>query len=111
MGAWGIEHQGDQRLIGIANFSPPHHRRVELGYTIARTYWGEGYATEACQALVDFGFEQMHLARVEAVCLPDHMASARMLQKIGMQYEGLLRNYPVWRGKPCDLLMYAVTRS
>lgn len=115
MGAWswGVEHRADARLIGIATFSPPHrhHRRAELGYTISRAYWGHGYATEAAQALVTFALEQMQLVRVEAVCLPDHQASARVLQKIGMQYEGLLHSYQIWRGQPRDLLMYAITRS
>jgi ribosomal-protein-alanine N-acetyltransferase len=113
MGAWGIEHRAEQRLIGIINFSRPHprNRRVEMGYTIARTHWGQGLATEAARALVRFGLEQMHLARIEAVCLPEHAASARVLQKIGMEYEGLLRNYQIWRGKPCDLQMWAVAGS
>ncbi len=71
-------------------------------------HWGQGLATEAAQALVAFGLEQMQLARIEAVCLPENAASARVLQKAGMQYEGLLRNYQVWRGKPCDLQMWAV---
>jgi ribosomal-protein-alanine N-acetyltransferase len=53
----------------------------------------------------------MHLARIEAVCLPENAASGRVLQKAGMQYEGLLRNYQVWRGKPCDLQMWAVVGS
>ena len=113
MGVWGIEHRADQRLIGIINFSRPHprNRRVEMGYTIARPHWGQGLATEAARALVTFGLEQMHLARIEAVCLPENAASARVLQKIGMQYEGLLRNYQIWRGKPCDLQMWAVVGS
>jgi ribosomal-protein-alanine N-acetyltransferase len=113
LGAWGIEHRADRRLIGIATFSPPHrhHRRVELGYTIARAYWGQGYATEAVQALLQFGFEQMDLVRIEAVVLPDHAASARVLEKAGMALEGLLRSYQIWRGQPCDLRMYAVTRA
>lgn len=110
-GAWGIEHRADQRLIGITNFSPPHphHRVTELGYTIARPYWGQGYATEATQALVKFGFEQLQVVRIEAVCLPENRASGRVLQKIGMRYEGLLHNYQIWRGQPCDLQMYALT--
>jgi ribosomal-protein-alanine N-acetyltransferase len=110
LGAWGIEHQIDQRLIGIASFSHPHphHRRVEMGYTIARAYWGHGYATEAAQALIRFGLDQMQMVRIEAVCLPEHLASARVLQKAGMQYEGILHNYQIWRGQPRDLLMYAV---
>jgi RimJ/RimL family protein N-acetyltransferase len=113
LGAWGIEHSADHRLIGIATFSPPHphHRRVELGYTIARTYWGQGYATEAAQALVRFGLDHMQLVRIEAVCLPENIASARVLQKIGMQYEGLLHSYQIWRGQPCDLQMYAMSKT
>ena len=113
MGPWGIEHRADQRLIGIANFGLAHlrHRRTEMGCTISRAYWGRGYATEAAQALVTFGLGPMQLARIEAVCLPDHLGSARVLIKAGLQYEGLLRNYQIWRGKPCDLQMYAVAGS
>jgi ribosomal-protein-alanine N-acetyltransferase len=113
MGAWGIEHRADQRLIGITNLSRPHpmNRRVELGYTISRAYWGQGYATEAVQALIRFGLDQMHLVRIEAVCLPEHQASARVMQKAGMQFEGVLHSYQIWRGQPCDLLMYAITEQ
>jgi ribosomal-protein-alanine N-acetyltransferase len=111
MGAWGIEHKADRKLIGIGTFSPPHrhHRRCEMGYTIARPYWGQGYASEAARAMVVFGFERMNLARIEAVCLPDNIASGRVVQKIGMHYEGLLRGYQIWRGKPCDLKMFGMT--
>ena len=79
-----------------------------MGYTIARAYWGLGYATEAARALIQFGFDRMHLVRIEAVCLPEHLASARVLQKAGMQFEGVLRSYQVWRGQPRDLHMYAI---
>lgn len=113
LGAWGIEQRADRRLIGIASFSPPHrhHRRAELGYTIARAYWGQGYATEAVRALIQFGLERMDLVRIEAVVLPDHAASARVLEKAGMTFEGLLHSYQIWRGRPCDLRMYAVTQA
>lgn len=111
LGAWGIEVVDEHRLIGIISFSPPHphHRRTEMGFTIARTHWGRGFATEAATAVIAFGFDTLQLLRVEAVCLPENLASARALMKAGMRYEGLLRNYQVWRGKPCDLQMYAVT--
>jgi RimJ/RimL family protein N-acetyltransferase len=109
-GVWGIEHSAHQRLIGIANFSRPHriNRRVEMGYTISRAYWGQGLATEAIKALIDFGFEKMNLVRIEAVVLPEHLASARVLVKSGMQFEGVLHSYQVWRNKPYDLSMYAI---
>jgi ribosomal-protein-alanine N-acetyltransferase len=112
LGAWGIQHRADRRLIGITNLSlpHPHHRRVEIGYTIARAYWGKGFATEAAQALVAFAFQRLDLVRVEAVCLPANRASARVLTKIGMQFEGLLRAYQIWRGQPVDLEMYARVR-
>jgi ribosomal-protein-alanine N-acetyltransferase len=113
MGAFGIEHRNDRRLIGILTFSPPHprNRRIEFGYTIARAYWGQGYATEAAAEFVRFAFEQMALVRIEAVVLPDHVASSRVLEKVGLQYEGLLRSYQVWRNVPRDLKMYAIVNQ
>ncbi|MCX6059405.1 MAG: GNAT family N-acetyltransferase [Chloroflexi bacterium] len=110
LGAWGIEHRADRKLIGIINTSIPHriNRRVEMGYTISRAYWGQGYATEAVKTLIEFGFEKMDLLRIEAVVLPEHLASARVLEKSGMQYEGVLHSYQVWKNKPCDLCMYAI---
>lgn len=110
MGVWGIEHRADGRLIGICNFSYWYRpdRRAEIGYTIARDYWGHGLATEAARALVRFGFQHMNLVRIEAICTPGNHASERVLQKIGMQFEGLLRSYQIWQGKPRDLKMYAI---
>ncbi len=113
LGAWGIEHQADKRLIGIINISPPHprNRRTELGFTIARAYWGRGYASEAARAVINFAFDKMKLVRVEAVCLAENQASARALVKAGMQYEGLLHHYQIWREEPRDLQMFAVTAA
>ena len=112
-GAWGIEHRADKKLIGITNISIPHriNRRVELGYTISRAYWGKGYATEAVQAVIQFGFEKMKLVRIEAVVLPEHVASARVLEKSGMQFEGVLHSYQIWKNIPCDLRMYAIVNQ
>jgi len=112
LGAWGIEHHADKKLIGIINTSMPgYNRRVEVGYTIGRKYWGQGLATEALQAVIQFGFEKLDLARIEAVVLPENAASAKVLLKAGMQFEGLLRNYQVWKGKPSDLEMYSIVRK
>ncbi len=110
LGAWGIEHRSDKKLIGIINTSIPHriNRRVELGYTISRAYWGQGFATEAVKALIDFGFDKINLVRIEAVVLPENLASVRVLEKSGMRFEGILHSYQIWRNKPCDLRMYAI---
>ncbi|MEP7136339.1 MAG: GNAT family N-acetyltransferase [Chloroflexota bacterium] len=113
LGAWGIEHRADKKLMGIINTSIPHriNRRVEIGYTISRAYWGQGLATEAAREVVKFGFEKMDLVRIEAVVLPENKASARVLEKAGMKFEGLLRSYQIWRGEPRDLNMYAIIRN
>lgn len=111
--SFGIEHRLDHKLIGIATFSPPHkhHRRAEMGYTISRAYWGQGYATEATRELVRFAFEEMGLVRLEALCLPDNQSSVRVLEKIGMHFEGVLHSYQTWKGVPSDLKMYAIVRK
>ena len=110
--AWGIEHRADKKLIGIININKPgYDRKVEVGYTIARKYWGQGLATEALQALIQYGFEKLDVARIEAVILPENKASSKVLLKAGMQFEGLLRKYQVWKGKPSDLEMYAIVKA
>lgn len=113
LGAWGIEHRADQKLIGIINTSIPHriNRRVEVGYTISRAYWNHGLATEALQAVIQFGFEKMELVRMEAVVLPENIASARVLEKAGMRFEGLIHSYQVWRRRPRDLRMYSIVNE
>lgn len=67
------------------------HARGELGYWIGQPYWGNGLATEAVTALLRFAFEELQLNRVQASYLPRNPASGRVLEKVGMQREGLHR--------------------
>lgn len=111
MPVWGVEHRTNQKLIGICDFNwHPQHRRAEIGYTIAPGYWGQGLAVEAVQAMILFGFAKMDLVRIEAVCVLDNRASERVMQKVGMQFEGVLHSYQIWRGTPQNLKMYAIVR-
>lgn len=71
----------------------PGHRRAELGYWVGRAHWGEGYATEAADALVRWGFATLGLHRVHAAHLTRNPASGRVLAKIGMRHEGRLRRH------------------
>ncbi|NCC30486.1 MAG: N-acetyltransferase [Chloroflexia bacterium] len=82
-----------------------------LGFTIARSYWSQGYASESARTMIQFALGPMQLVRVEAVCLPVHHASAHALTKAGMHSEGLLHHYQIWRGEPRDRQMYAVTAA
>ncbi|GAA0314821.1 GNAT family N-acetyltransferase [Kineococcus aurantiacus] len=83
------------------------HRRGVMGYVLARAHWGRGYATEAAAAVLGFAREELGLARVEATCRPGNVASQRVLAKIGMQQEGLLRSHMLIRGRREDSLLFA----
>ena len=81
-------------LIGAAGLDlEPAHRRAELGYWIGVPYWNRGFATEAARAVVDHGFRDLHLHRIYATVFPRNPASGRVLEKIGMTFEGRLRGH------------------
>jgi ribosomal-protein-alanine N-acetyltransferase len=86
----------------------PKHREAEISYTLKRQYWGRGYMTEAVQAILEFGFTTLKLHRIFASCHPDNIGSERVMQKIGMQKEGHLRQHRWSQGGWRDSLLYAV---
>jgi ribosomal-protein-alanine N-acetyltransferase len=98
------------RLIGGCRIEirSPVHRSGDLGYVLARHAWGQGYATEATRALLEFGFERLALHRVWATCDVENHASARVLEKIGMRREGQLRQNVRRRGEWRDSYLYAI---
>jgi [ribosomal protein S5]-alanine N-acetyltransferase len=84
---------------------------AEIGYWIAKPCWGKGYGTEAAQAVVKYGFEEMGLNRIYAKHFKQNPASGRIMQKIGMQYEGCQRqSFKKW-GEYIDFELYAILKS
>lgn len=83
-------------------------RQGELGYILRRAAWGHGYMTEAARALLAFGFEQLGLERVIATCNPANTASIRVLERLGMRYEGLLPQKKWCKGQWRDTSRYAL---
>ncbi len=81
---------------------------ADIGYELDPQYWGCGYASEAARALVQFGFERLHLHRISAQCLAENVASARVLEKLGMRLEGRLRDSERFKGRYWDTLHYAI---
>ena len=96
---------------GVIGVTSAHHRRGELGYVVNRDYWSQGYATEVAQLLVQFGLEHLRLRRIEATCDPANQASARVLQKAGLSYEGLMRSHLLVGGVGRDSLLYALVED
>lgn len=109
---WGIVHRTTSKLIGTCGLInwEPNHARAEIGYVLARPYWGMGYMTEAVQAVISFGFHAMLLNRIQATCMLENIASARVMEKVGMQYEGILHEYAFIREQYRDLKLYAIIK-
>ncbi|TKI01681.1 GNAT family N-acetyltransferase, partial [Bacillus cereus] len=80
---WGIEKKGTGQLIGTCGFHliNNHHKRAEIGYELDDTYWGQGYALEALQAILAYGFEILQLIRIAAVVYVENKASQKLLIK------------------------------
>jgi len=91
--SWGIAFKEENRLIGGLGFYfwGKAYYKTELGYTVARPYWRRGIAAEAVRALMQFGFETLHLHRINADTRMDNLASVRLMQKLGFRHEGVRR--------------------
>lgn len=87
------------------------NNRAELGYWIGKHFWGNGYCTEAALAVIKYGFESLGLHRIHSSHFSSNPASGRVMQKIGMRYEGCLRQHILKWGKFEDTVKYAILKS
>jgi RimJ/RimL family protein N-acetyltransferase len=95
-------------LIGGVGIHITEPRQAEMGYCLNPQYWRLGYATEAASAMVQFGFRQLGIHRIYATCRPDNIGSASVMKKIGMTYEGHLREHRFFKGKWHDSFQYSI---
>lgn len=110
--AFGIIRQADNALLGVIFIKVDNEdRRGELGYWLGVEYSGQGYATEAARRMLQFAFEKLLLNRIYAYCFTDNSSSAKVLEKIGMQCEGVLRRDVVKDGVVKDVAFYGLLRS
>ncbi|UCD23720.1 MAG: GNAT family N-acetyltransferase [Gemmatimonadota bacterium] len=84
------------------------HRSAELGYWIGKPYWNQGYCTEAAQEMVRYGFEVLGLNRIQARYMTKNPASGRVMEKLGMSHEGVLRQSLTRFGTFEDAAMYSI---
>jgi len=107
-----ITLKSDKQVIGnIGIGCHPRQKRAEIGYWLGKDYWNQGYMTEAAQRVVQFGFEELGLARIQAGYFPENNASLRVMKKIGMQFEGTWRHYVQKNGENRDISMCAILRE
>lgn len=87
-GDWAVTDKVDAQLIGHCGLNfVPEAGEVEVEYSLAKAYWGQGIATEAARASVRYGFESLKLERIIALADPQNIASWRVMEKIGLTYQ------------------------
>lgn len=120
--AWWVQGRGvtlaiarrdapDELLGSVSLRRYVRDRRAELGYWLGAEAWGQGFATEAAGALVDFGFAELGLSRIYAHVLDGNVASCRVLDKLGMINEGIRRQHVRKGKKLVDVVLYGMLRE
>ncbi len=107
---WGIARKEDNRLIGTCGYVVLWGHRGEIGFELARPYWGQGLMAEALDAIIAFGFERLGLNRIEALVMVENARSAALLRKLGFTQEGILREHDFFKGRFHDMRCFALLR-
>jgi len=105
--------RGDGRLLGAVELRRPEPHRLDCGYVLARAFWGQGLMTEALAEVALWAMRQDGIWRIGAGCDVENLASARVMEKAGLEWEGMLRRWiihPNISCKPRDWLSYAKVR-
>lgn len=108
---WAVTlRETPETLIGGCGIKREHETHCEwpVGYCYHSEYWGRGYGTEVCRALIGYGFADLGGHRIYAVCDVDNKASARVLEKGGMRLEGCFREKKCGLGRWRDRFEYAI---
>ncbi len=111
---WGVVDPGRNQVIGTCSLGPLNlwHGWASLGYDLRRDRWGLGLAQEAAICVMQFGFDQIGLRRIEAATIADNVRSIRMLEALGFRREGLRRECSLEDdGKYHDSAIYGILAS
>jgi RimJ/RimL family protein N-acetyltransferase len=107
---WGVALVDTDALIGTCTLAAldRENRRAELGFALARTFWGQGYMTEILRVLLRFAFGDLQLHRLTADTDPRNQPSIRTLERFGFRREGYLREHHLTQGEPQDSLIFGL---
>ena len=109
----GLERLEDGALLGCCTLFhlDAGCRRAEIGYDMDAAVWGKGYMHEALTCLLNYGFDEMNLNRVEADIDPRNLGSAKSLERLGFRQEGFLRERWIIDGVVSDTALFGLLRS
>lgn len=101
--------ENPQKVIGTVGcfWSSKQAKAMELAYAIGEEYWGKGLVVEASKVVMDYCLKEFSLKRIQARCKVENQASRRVMEKIGMSYEGTLKSAIFHRNKFWDMNYYA----
>ena len=111
--AWVIEDKASKKVIGDVGiyYITSDHKKAGIGFNVAKEYWNKGYGTQALMLVLRHAISKMEINRIEATCKTDNIASARVMEKSGMHYEGTLRQYSSKNGRYYDVKMYSMIKD
>ena len=109
---FAMRNKDDHSFMGgIGLTIAPEHNRAEIGYWLAEEFWDKGYTSEAVKAMLQFGFEQLQLNKIEAAYISTNIASGKIMKRNGMVKEGVFKNHDIKNGKYVTLIHYGVLKS
>jgi RimJ/RimL family protein N-acetyltransferase len=111
--AFAVVDKSTNKLSGVVSLMliNRQHGRAELGYWIAVDHWNKGFATEASEAILDFGFNNLGLHRIESRHFVRNPASGKVMQKLGMRQEGTERESAMKWDRYESLVRYSILES
>ncbi len=106
---YAVTERATSELLGTVGLTVERRfNKANLGYWIGKPYWGQGFATEAAGLIVAYGFRELGLHRIASMHIVRNPASGKVMQKLGMQYEGTLRADTMKWGRYEDLCVYGL---
>jgi len=110
---WSITDINTQAFMGTCGYQSMNefNSKAEISYDLAPEYWHRAYMTEAIFAILQWGFDEFGLNRVEAMIYPGNIASEKLILRLGFKKEGLLREYAYFRDTYTDLNLFSLLKK
>lgn len=107
---WGIAVKGEAGIIGTIGFQEwsQEHKRADISYALVPEQWGKGYAIEAVNKVLSYGFHDLNLTRIGAMVFTENESSIKLLEKLGFEKEGVLKKFMYQEGVPYDTNIYSL---
>lgn len=107
---FAIAQESTNQLVGTVGLHTVSslNRTAELSYDLAPQVWGCGLGTACARATIDWAMRELQLNRLQATVLPSNLASIKVIERCGMQFEGTLRKFRMVRGTPMDFRLYSI---